>query len=788
MSFNLRMCCWTAAVFVALPASVGRAAGADDFVALTYSDGKGQTLPYRLFVPRGYDPYKRYPLVLYLHGAGGRGNDNLKQMTDVPRFLALAEPAVQRKWPCFILAPQCPEGMKWANMAWGEPTGAGKFTSITWPMEAASALLDSLARQYSGIDASRLYVTGISMGGYGTWDAVCRFPGKFKAAVPICGGGDPGKVGQTPELKNLWVRAYHCADDPAVPVLRSREMIAAMKALGGIEPRYTEFPSGGHDAYTRAYSDPALPRWLFDSAEKAGEDARNVVPQWTVFEKTMETTKQYANPFTDVEVDAVFQQGDKRWVVPAFWAGGGGWTVRFAPPAQGKYKYRFQCSDKGNADLNGPEGSLTATAYEGSNPLLEHGFVVARAGRRHFEHADGTPFLWLGDMWWKGLCKRLTWEGFQELTADRRAKGFNVVQIVCGNYPNEGFFEPRWENEGGKPYLTKDYRVLNPAYFDFADCRLKHLVDSGIVPAIVGAWGHGDCDGLRAFGRAAIERHWRYLVARYGALSRGLDPGWRDRHGHEMGPRTVGRCGAVSPPHRPVPSPADLPCRDRPPRRHGRRSAGRLRHGVGQPRGLRRDCQADPGDTDRGRAKTPAMPVLCGETAYEGHMQNHFPDVQRHVFWMYVLGGAAGHTYGAVGVWHAGVDGDPGITPIYDYTTWKEGMNYPGSTQIGLNKKLLQQYPWWRFGPHPEWVDETCFAAGIPGEVRFVYLPKRNPYNWSGIMVKKLDGSTYHAFWFNPVNGKRYDLGTVAAGGDWKSPGVPSPQDWVLVLERARTR
>ena len=73
-------------------------------------------------------------------------------------------------------------------------------------------------------------------------------------------------------------------------------------------------------------------------------------------------------------------------------------------------------------------------------------------GKTHFEHADGTPFFWLGDTWWKCLCKRMTWEGFQELTADRKAKGFTVVQIVCGPYPDEGFFEPRWENEGGKPY------------------------------------------------------------------------------------------------------------------------------------------------------------------------------------------------------------------------------------------------------------------------------------------------------------------------------------------------
>jgi hypothetical protein len=143
-----------------------------------------------------------------------------------------------------------------------------------------------------------------------------------------------------------------------------------------------------------------------------------------------------------------------------------------------------------------------------NNPLLKHGFLRVSANKRFFEHADGTAFFWLGDTWWKGLAKRLTWEGFQELTADRKAKGFSLVQIVCSRYPDQPGFLPRWENEGGKPYTTGDFTVINVPYFDYADRRIKHLVDSGIVPAIVGGWGRGDCNRLEA-GVVNIKRHWR---------------------------------------------------------------------------------------------------------------------------------------------------------------------------------------------------------------------------------------------------------------------------------------
>ena len=237
-----------------------------------------------------------------------------------------------------------------------------------------------------------------------------------------------------------------------------------------------------------------------------------------VAEISLVSERTYQNPFMEVELDAIVTQPDGTQLrVPAFWAGGNRWCFRYASPKPGQVAWRTECSDRTNPKLHAVEGKIEVVAYAGDNPLYRHGSIRVAKDRRHFEHADGTPFFWLGDTWWKGLCKRLTWEGFQELTADRKAKGFSVVQIVCGVYPDEGLFEPRWENEGGKPYLTRDFSVVNPAYFEYADRRIKHLVEAGIVPAIVGGWGRGDCNGMQMAGVAGIKRHWRNLIARYGA-------------------------------------------------------------------------------------------------------------------------------------------------------------------------------------------------------------------------------------------------------------------------------
>ena len=477
-----------------------------------------------------------------------------------------------------------------------------------------------------------------------------------------------------------------------------------------------------------------------------------------VVEVTLTSEKTYVNPFIEAVVTAVVNTPDGRHLrVPAFWAGGNRWHFRYASGTLGTHSYRTECSDMANLRLQGVEGRIEVTRYQGDNRLFQHGSIRIAADRRHLCHEDGTPFFWLGDTWWKGLAKRLTWEGFQELTADRKAKGFSVVQIVCGPYPDEGMFEPRWENEGGMPYQARDFSKLNPAYFDYADRRLRHLVDAGIVPAIVGGWGRGG--SLESVGIEGYKRHWRNLIAHYGAYPVVWIVG--GEAGGKEWTEVARYVRETDPYHRPITM-------------HPFESA---RSAVTDESVLDFDMlQTGHGDWEAAvkaapklvtaYARTPKMPVLVGEACYETHMQTAFEDVQRYVFWSCILSGELGHTYGAAGVWQASVEGDPGITPVYDLTTWKTGMNAPGSTQVGLGKRLLESYPWQRFEPHPEWVEAGSFAAGIPGEVRVIYQPRREVYNWSGIVVKHIERDVpYHAFYFNPVNARRHDLGTFICAG-----------------------
>jgi predicted peptidase len=230
----------------------------DDLEARTFLSPSGQSLPYRLFVPEGYDPAARYPLILFLHGIGERGDDNRAQLSVWPAPLRFVQPDVQAAHPSFFVAPQAPVDDLWTDIPHFNGPYDSSGIAITRSLQSVIHLLDSLQSAYS-IDAARLYVTGLSLGGYGTWDIVHRQPGRFAAGVPIAGGGDPATAAGMTDTA-FW--AFHAVNDGAVHVSGSREMVAALQAAGAA-PLYTEYPSGGHFIWDQAYATPGLPDWLF---------------------------------------------------------------------------------------------------------------------------------------------------------------------------------------------------------------------------------------------------------------------------------------------------------------------------------------------------------------------------------------------------------------------------------------------------------------------------------------------------------------------------------------------
>ncbi len=243
----------TLTIFLAM---AGSAMSQELYEARVFSMAPDRQLKYRLMIPKDYAATgtEKYPLVLFLHGAGERGDDNKKQLVHGTKDFAKDEN--RQKYPCFVLAPQCPDGKKWVEVDWSAESHKQPEESIS--LVLTRELLVALQKQFR-IDSKRLYVTGLSMGGYGTWDMVTRTPDVFAAAAPICGGADETLGGRVTKLP-IW--AFHGDKDTAVKPDRTRRMIAAIEKAGG-KPKYTEYPGVGHDSWSRTYADPEFMAWLF---------------------------------------------------------------------------------------------------------------------------------------------------------------------------------------------------------------------------------------------------------------------------------------------------------------------------------------------------------------------------------------------------------------------------------------------------------------------------------------------------------------------------------------------
>ena len=221
------------------------------FIARVFKTKRGETMPYRIFIPRDYNSQKKYPLVLWLHGGAGRGTDNLRQISggNASGSHIWTSADVQKKYPAFVIAPQCPENEMWATLELAKPTRQ---------LQIVEELLSSIQKEFN-INSRQLYVSGQSLGGFGTWALISEHPETFAAAIPVCGGGDEAMA---PRLIHTAIWAFHGEDDQAVSVERSRKMIAAIKKAGGA-PMYTEYKGVGHNSWERAFVEPDLLSWVF---------------------------------------------------------------------------------------------------------------------------------------------------------------------------------------------------------------------------------------------------------------------------------------------------------------------------------------------------------------------------------------------------------------------------------------------------------------------------------------------------------------------------------------------
>lgn len=223
---------------------------AEDKPAAAQQEKKSEKakLNYLLYLPPGYEKAEKpLPLILFLHGAGETGSDLKKVKIHGPPKLI----EKKKDFEFIVVSPQAP--------------------TRGWKSESLLALLDDVEKQYK-VDKDRVYVTGLSMGGYGTWSLAAAAPGRFAAIAPICGGGNPRTA---EKLKGLPIWVFHGAKDTAVPLKRSEDMVQALKDAGH-EVKFTVYPNAGHDSWTTSYDNPELYKWFL--SHKRRESKRSLTP------------------------------------------------------------------------------------------------------------------------------------------------------------------------------------------------------------------------------------------------------------------------------------------------------------------------------------------------------------------------------------------------------------------------------------------------------------------------------------------------------------------------------
>ncbi len=241
-------------------------AGAQDFSLYEKKEfvRDGHSLLYRVLYPPDYHPHKKYPLLVFLHGSGERGSDNEAQLLHGGSLFL--RDSLRKNYPAIVIFPQCPKDSSWAYIEHHYDSAAGRMTIVfpfraepTIPAGLVKGLMDSLVHS-KRVDKRRIYIGGLSMGGFGAFNMLARYPDYFAAAMPICGGGDTAMAKRFSRIPGIWI--FHGDKDPAVNVEFSRAYFRELQSLHA-RVKYSEYPGVGHNSWDNAFAEPDLLHWLY---------------------------------------------------------------------------------------------------------------------------------------------------------------------------------------------------------------------------------------------------------------------------------------------------------------------------------------------------------------------------------------------------------------------------------------------------------------------------------------------------------------------------------------------
>jgi hypothetical protein len=500
--------------------------------------------------------------------------------------------------------------------------------------------------------------------------------------------------------------------------------------------------------------------------------------------------------------------------LPAFRPDAETWAIRFAPTAAGRYAYRVLSGDGLVGSTEG-EFDVEATQDDGGDGLPRP-ISIAAVGS-HFVDDTGAPFLWTADTWWYALSDRISHGQLAALARKRKAEGYSVIQMVAGLFPEiPPLDEARGKGDGRLPW-NADWSELDLEYFAHMDKRVRIVLRAGLVPAIFGAWGYY----LTTTGVPAMKRHWREIVARYAAypvtwsvageatlpwydllftqeskpVEAELAAGWLE---------VAGYVRSIDPFRRPLsahPSPgtgaySTIDMFDDP----AVIDYVLLQTGHWE----RRDYKASLDTLHRELERAPTRPVLNSEVCYEGIAGSNWPDTQRFLFWTHMLSGAAGHTYGAQGLWAMNDGTYVGRMGRWGSATWMEAAELPGGTHVGAGRRWLLERPWATIRHTPSIVEPHApvedrigpYAATLADGRRIVYFPvpavverdREAGFLYALVRLKELPpGEDVRLDWYDPRTCELFETEIRTADEDGiveirrtEICALPSMEDWVL--------